>query len=121
MVTFDLDEDSVAIEPLGALAPSWYFGRALQSMESGHYRGNWTELEFDLPSDWSTAGTWPSETADIAVLRNARFPDAFAGVWLESHRSISKPLEDNVRDARLFCATLIPSSTTCASARMAPT
>jgi hypothetical protein len=80
------------------MAPSWYFGPALDSVHSARYHGNSTGLEFDLPSDWSLAGTWPSDIGDIAVLKNAYFGDAFAAVWMKRRSAIPKQLEEDVRD-----------------------
>jgi hypothetical protein len=99
LVTFDVDDkESTVIEPLGSMAPSWHFGPALDSVKSARYRDRLTSLEFDLPSDWSLAGTWPSDNGDIAVLKNAHFGDAFAAVWMERHSAIPNQLEKDVQN-----------------------
>ena len=98
MVTFDLADKPTVIKPLGTMAPSWYFGPALDSVHSARYHGNSTGLEFDLPSDWSLVGTWPSDIGDIAVLKNAHFGDAFAAVWMKGRSAIPEQLEEDVRN-----------------------
>src|SRR5579864_8833075 len=40
LVTFDLADKPIVIEPLGSMAPSWYFGPALDSVHSARYHGN---------------------------------------------------------------------------------
>jgi hypothetical protein len=97
MVTFDLADRPTVIEPLGSIAPSWYFGHALNTVKSARYHGYLTSLEFDLPSDWSLAGTWPADIADIAVLKDAHFGDAFVAVWMKRGAN-PKQLEEDVRD-----------------------
>jgi hypothetical protein len=101
LVTFEVDDkESTVIEPLGSMAPWWYFGHALDTVRSARYHDRLTSLEFDLPSDWSLAGTWPSpsENGNIAVLKNANFGDAFAAVWMESHNPIPNQLEKAAQD-----------------------
>jgi hypothetical protein len=84
LVTFDLgDKDSIVTKPLGAIAPSWYFGSALGAVRSGRYRSNNTRVEFDFPSDWAVESTRPSiDNGDVAILTTPRFEGAYAGVWM---------------------------------------
>jgi hypothetical protein len=99
LVTFEGDDkESTIIEPLSSMAPAWYFGPALDTVKSARYHDHLTSVEFDLPSDWSLAGTWPADIVDIAVLKTAHFGDAFAAVWMESRRAIPNELEKDVQD-----------------------
>jgi hypothetical protein len=88
LVMFDTDKDSIVQKPFGALAPSWYIGQALGEVKSGRYKNARSQVQFDLPSDWTVEGTHPSfDNGDIAILINSSFVGAYAEVWMNHART----------------------------------